>query len=375
MRKFAIMGIIFLLSGIAYSQSYYYSQDIVINSLWDFYAENKLSAVNAGKGYTGVAAENDLSGITLNPASFEPVNKFQVTASYEMKSTVQWYSSDTYLKGIHPTVFAGVGYKFNNNFFTGLVYENKNNFKLDLGEIIITNEYGNITGYSEAYERYTTNNFTVPVVYKSKYLKAGINLSAIYYKGFTKYGDLSDYQLTTGFWKFIPTLGIVSSPVEEFSFGLTYSPSYKQTIEWTSGKPANSFTNTSPNYYPATLTAGTELKVLDKRLIFDLDYRFSNNSINRYQKDRHGLNFGVQYSAMTDLILRTGFFTALDYRDGSNYMDEVGKYNTYYLTFGGTYKYKGYSLSMSLINGDLIRKTIVSHTRLGATLSYDFDLK
>jgi len=375
MRKLVLLGILFLLSGIARSQSPYNSQDFIINPFWDFYAENKLSASNAGKGNTGVASENDLSGITLNPASFEPVNKFQVIGSYEMKSSVSWLSSDMYLKTIHPTVFAGVGYKINNNFSAGLIYSNQNSYKLSLGEIIITNEYGNITGYTDAYERYTTNNLIVPLVYKSKYFKAGVNLSAIWYKGYSYMSDKEDYQFSTSFWKIIPTVGIITSPTETFSFGFTYSPSYKQNIEWTSANSVNTYKYNTPNYYPATFSAGTELKFLDKRLIFDLDYRFANTSINPSMKDRHNINFGAQYSVMPDLILRTGFFTALDYRDGSNYMEEVGKYNTYYLTFGGTYKYKGYSLSMSLINGDLIRKTSVSHTRLGATLSYDFDLK
>jgi hypothetical protein len=375
MRKLVLLGILFLLSGIARSQSPFNSPDILIYPFWDFYAENKLSATNAGKGNTGVAAENDLSGITLNPASFEPVTKFQVIASYEMKSSVPWFSSDMYLKTIHPTVLAGVGYKINNYFSAGLIYSNQNSFKIDLGKILQTNEFGQIIGTYEGYQRYTTNNFTVPLVYKSKYFKAGVNLNAIWYKGFSGYGESDSNQFSTSFWKFIPKVGIITSPTETFSFGFTYSPSYKQTIEWTSANSANTYKYNTPNYYPATFSAGTELKLLDKRLIFDLDYRFANTSINPAMKDRHDINFGAQYSVMPDLILRTGFFTSLDYREGSNYMEEVGTYNTYYLTFGGTYKYKGYSLSMSLINGDLIRKTSVSHTRLGATLSYDFDLK
>jgi hypothetical protein len=375
MRKLVLLGILFLLSGIARSQSPFNSPDILIYPFWDFYAENKLSATNAGKGNTGVASENDLSGITLNPASFEPVNKFQVIGSYEMKSSVPWLSSNMYLKTIHPTVLAGVGYKINNNFSAGLIYSNQNSFKIDFGEIIQTNEFGQIIGTYEAYERYTTNNFTVPLVYKSKYFKAGVNLSAIWYKGFSGYGDSDSNQFSTNFWKFIPTVGIITSPTETFSFGLTYSPSYKQTIEWTSANSANTYKYNTPNYYPATFSAGTEIKLLDKRLIFDLDYRFANTSINPAMKDRHDINFGMQYSVLPDLILRTGFYTSRDYREGSNYIDEVGKYNTYFLTLGGTYKCKGYSFSMALINGDLIRTTPVSHTRLGATISYDFDCK
>ena len=377
MRKLVLLGMLFLLSGIAGAQSLFNTPDIIIYPFWDFYAENKLSATNAGKGNTGVASENDLSGITLNPASFEPASKFQVIGSYEIKSSVPWYvfSSDAYLKSIHPTVLAGAGFKINEYFSAGLVYSNQNSFKLDLGEIIMTNEFGQITGLTTAYERYSTNNFTVPLVYKSKYFKAGVKLNAIWYKGFTRYGDTDNRQFSTSFWKFVPALGIITSPTETFSFGLTYSPSYKQNIEWTSLDGSYTYNYNTPNYYPATFSAGTEFKFIDKRLIFDLDYHFANTSINPSMKDRHDINFGVQYSVIPDLTLRTGFFTSRDYRDGNNYIEEVGTYNTYFLTFGGTYKYKGYSLSMSLINGDLIRTTTVSHTRLGMTVSYDFGCK
>lgn len=374
MRKLVLLGILFLLSGIAYSQPSN-SPDIVINPFWDFYAESKLSASNAGKGYTGVASENDLSGITLNPATFEPVNKFQVIGSYDIKSSIPWYfSSDMYLKTIHPTVLAGVGYKVNDKFSVGLLYYNKNSFKLDLGEIIETDEFGNIIGRTSAYERYATNNFTVPLVYKSRYIKAGVNLNAVYYKGYIKYSAKDSNNFSTGFWKFIPDLGVVVSPIESFSFGATFSPSYQHTMEWTSENNANSFTYNTANNYPANFTAGTELRLINKKLIFDLDYRFSNNSIIHGQKDRHNMHFGAEYSVIPELKLRAGFFTSLDYREGS-YLEEIGKYDSYFITLGGTYKYKGYSFSLAFMNNDIIKSTTVSYTRLGATISYDFDFK
>jgi len=365
MKKICLIGIFLLLSAVSYSQS----SDVIINPFWDFYAENKLSATNAGKGNTGVASENDLSGITLNPASFEPVNKFQVIGSYEVKSSIKWYfDNNIFVKGIHPTMLAGIGYKINDKFSSGLVYSNQNNFKIDYGEIITTNEFGDITGKTDAYQRYTTNNFTIPIVYKTKKFKAGVNLTAIYYKGYTKF---SESPLSSTFWKFIPTLGIIYSPLETFSFGASFSPGYQQKIEWKSD--TQSFINT-PNYFPAKLYAGVELKLLNKKLILDLDYHFAQTSKNYGQTDRHDLFLGGQYTVLSNLILRSGIFTSRDFRTG-NYLEEVGKYTSYFITLGGTYKYKGYSFSLAFMNNDIIRSTTVSHSRLGATVSYDFDLK
>ncbi|MCU0373572.1 MAG: hypothetical protein MUE56_10070, partial [Ignavibacteria bacterium] len=190
MKKFIILTCLLITSVISYSQPSQ-TQDLLINPFWDFYAENSLSSVNAGKGNTGVASLNDMSGINFNPASLEMPEMLQASVSYEFKSNVQWMpevSSDLKLRQVHPELFAGIGYRINDKFSVGLAYQNNYSFKLDIGEVIETNELGQLTGRSyTAYERYTTNTISLPFVYKYKFLKAGLNLSAMYYKGFNNF--------------------------------------------------------------------------------------------------------------------------------------------------------------------------------------------
>ena len=62
------------------------SYDDRINYFWDFYSNNRMSTINAGKGYSGVAGDNDIVGIILNPASMNIKNKFEVHAEYVNKT-------------------------------------------------------------------------------------------------------------------------------------------------------------------------------------------------------------------------------------------------------------------------------------------------
>jgi hypothetical protein len=383
MKKIAVLICLLFSSSFSYSQPSQ-TQDLLINPFWDFYAENSLSSVNAGKGNTGTASENDLSGIMLNPASLEMPELLQASVSYELKSNVQWLpevSSDLKLRQVHPELLAGVGYRINDKFSIGLVYQNNYSFKLDIGEVIETNELGELTGRSyTAYERYTTNTISLPFVYKYKFLKAGLNLSVMYYKGFNNFSlpreinpdDNMEGDNNASFWKFIPMLGITLTPIEQFSFGASYSPPYQEVIDW--DYPGNIQDPSVPVYFPAKVNVGTELRLLNKRLIFGLDYRFQNTSRSYMLRDRHDIYFGMQYALEPNFTVRTGFFTLLDYRTndkGANFIDPIGSYNQYFLTIGGTYKVKGFATSFSIMTSNIITTPDVASTRIQATLTYD----
>jgi long-subunit fatty acid transport protein len=380
MKKILVL-FCFLVSVVACYSQPSQSQDLLINPFWDFYAENSLSSVNSGKGNTGTASENDLSGIMLNPASLEMPEMLQASVSYEFKSNVQWMpevSSDLKLRQVHPELLAGVGYRINDKFSIGLVYQNNYSFKLDFGEFITTNEFGQRTGSYTAYQRYTTNTITVPIVYKYKYLKAGVNLSVMNYKGF----DNLSQEIIVGnekgggdnnasFWKFIPMLGITLTPVEQFSFGASYSPPYEEAVEWDYADPDQIG---DPVYFPEKVNVGTELRLLKKKLIFDLDYRFQNTSRSYMLRDRHDLYFGMQYALEPNFTVRTGFFTLLDYRTndkGANFIDPIGSLNQYFLTIGGTYKTKDFATSFSIMTSNIITTPDVASTRIQATLTYN----
>src|SRR5918912_3580903 len=69
------------------------NEDIIISPFWDFYSTNYLSTKSSGKGYTGIASENDISGILLNPASVTFDTKYQMNVQYTFKTRQPWLTS------------------------------------------------------------------------------------------------------------------------------------------------------------------------------------------------------------------------------------------------------------------------------------------
>ncbi|MCE1164593.1 MAG: hypothetical protein LWX07_04225 [Bacteroidetes bacterium] len=353
------------------------TQDIIINPFWDFYAENRLSAINAGKGYTGVASINDISGASLNPASIVLLEKMQVTGSYDFKSRISnWLNMDQNdVKQNHPEMSVGIGYKFGNNLFTGITYTNDYSFKIEMSPIHYFNQYGQPMGSYVPYEKYTTHTLSIPVAFRTRKFRAGVSLSAVNYNGFNNLNSeprLGEGNNTVSFWKFVPTLGVQVTPFEEFSFGATYSPPYQQRVRWSNSTVPEE--QIAPVYYPAKVNVGTELRLLNKKLLIDLDYRFANTSRTYMFRDRHDLNFGVQYELEPELTVRGGAFTLLDYRtndNGANISDPIGSYNQYFLTLGATYKYRALSVSLSYISSTVFTKPDVSTSRIAASLTWD----
>ncbi|MGV8018523.1 MAG: OmpP1/FadL family transporter [Ignavibacteria bacterium] len=351
------------------------TQNIIVNPFWDFFAENRLAAVNAGKGYTGVASMNDINGVSLNPASLVLLEKFQVSGSYEIKSRVKWLptiTDDMYVKQVHPEMSVGIGWKAGDNLFTGISYRNDNSFKLDYGEIIRTNEFGQIIGSYQGFEKYTTHTISVPIAYRTKRFRAGVELAAVNYKGLNNFpyqNQAGEGDNNISFWKFIPTLGVIVMPFEQFSFGVTYSPPYQENVKWD-----NANDPVAPVYFPAKVNVGTEFRFLQNKLLFNLDYRFANTSRSYMLKDRHDFNFGVQYQLEPEFAVRAGFFTLLDYRTndkGANFIDPIGSYDQYFLTFGATYKYKALGVSLAYMSSTIITKPDVSTSRVAASITWD----
>ena len=116
---------IFLFSFNSYSQTLS-TYDSRINYFWDFYSNNRLSVINAGKGCTGIAGENEISGVLLNPASLNINKKFQLHAEYVYKTNVTWLPSsegdNPRLKQFNPAFMISGAYRFNNYLQTGLMF-------------------------------------------------------------------------------------------------------------------------------------------------------------------------------------------------------------------------------------------------------------
>lgn len=268
--------------------------DIRINIFWDFYSNNRLSTINAGKGYTGIAGDNDISGLVLNPATLNVNKRFQVHAEYLYKSSVPWgqnWIPNVNLNEYHPSLMAAFGYKFNDYFQTGLLYYIANSQKRDFGEIIQTNEFGQEIGRYNAYDQISISSITLPLVvnYKNKF-KAGINLLYTFYHGNAHYGhDIISGEVVEGkanFGKFNAQFGAVVSPIKDFAIGATFTPKVKQNVVW-------EFTNgtsdafTEANVFPMKIGIGAEYRFRRIPLKLGFDYNYTNTSQQQGLNDRN----------------------------------------------------------------------------------------
>jgi hypothetical protein len=85
MKTIIIVWLLFASSIQIISQQY---DDININPMWEFYSFSYLNTESAGKGFTGIADKNNISGFLLNPASVSLPAKNQINFHLQNKSTL-----------------------------------------------------------------------------------------------------------------------------------------------------------------------------------------------------------------------------------------------------------------------------------------------
>jgi hypothetical protein len=350
--------------------------DIRINIFWDFYSNNRLSTVNAGRGYTGIAGNNDISGVVLNPASLSVDKKFQIHGEYVYKTDVPWLQSimptGVNLKQLHPAFMVSGAYKFNDLISGGLLFYTSNTQKLS-SDLILTNEFGQQIGTYTSNENTSISSLAVPIVvnYKNKF-KAGINVSVSFYHGDANYTSSSSGSADgkANFTKFNAQFGLIVFPIKDLSIGATFSPQVKQNIVWEfPGIQNDTFTS---NVFPMKLGAGAEYRFRGFPLKLAFDYTYINSSKQQGLKDRNDFYFGAEYDLLKNISVRTGFFTLRDYRNGSNYIDPIGKYDEYFLTIGGTYRVKKMAFSAALMDSHLLSTGLIKQTIINGGLTMDF---
>lgn len=167
------------------SQEY---EDSFINPTWDFYSFNYLNTPSAGRGFTGIAAQNDISGNLLNPASINLESKYQVNLQYTYKTSNNWlpiFFPDTYIEHQVFSGSAAFGYRINKYFQTGLIYSNPASMRYSIDEISFINGSS-----GEFYDNVVFHSISVPLVYQEKNYSLGLSISYILTKT-TSAGDPS----------------------------------------------------------------------------------------------------------------------------------------------------------------------------------------
>ncbi|MFA5404043.1 MAG: hypothetical protein WC358_03830 [Ignavibacteria bacterium] len=357
--------------------------DPYTNPMWEYYSDNMLSTVSAGKGFSGVASNGDISSICLNPASPVIKNKMQFYAGSTIKSNIYLIPKDNsyYIGNGFPSIFVGGIYRLNKYFHLGLIYRNDFSYKEyynNLSDSVNHMFYSN----GEVTNQMVTHIITIPVLYNREVISVGANVNITNYRANQKVQfhsiGLPNYNENTysTLWKLSFQFGFLFHLNEYISFGATYLPGMTEETEWyLDGLDDIPFS--SMVKYPDRFNIGTEIRLLKKKLNLTLDYQFSNISVYYdYLKNRSDIHLGIEYIVDNALTLRTGYFTLYDFRNIPNKLVEwpggTYSYEQFFITFGGSYKYKNMSFNIALMDSHLIVNSYVSHTKFNWGVCLDF---
>lgn len=358
-------------------------EDFIITPFWDFYTTNYLSTQSSGRGFTGIASVNDISGILLNPASINIPNKYQINVQYTYKTRQQWLPSinlpDLAIKQQLFSGSIGFGYRINKQFQTGFIYNNPSSLYFNIGPIIQTNEYGNEIGRYDLYYDLVNHSFNVPFVYTSNEFSLGLNLNYLISRyiiprgGITTIGNPSGYSTGDNFSAtasiFKAHAGFIYNFMNGLSIGATVSSGGKSTAKY-KYPDGTEISNVKVNF-PWKAGFGFQYSLPKTSWKISADYNYTNTSVQNNLKDRHDFHFGVENVLNNHWTVRGGFFTLLDYRNNNlMWLDPVGDYNQYFLTLGTSYQKNNFIFNLAVLTSQ-ISTGIIKNTYVNAGLTFN----
>lgn len=347
-------------------------EDVMINAFWDFYSFNYLNTESAGRGFTGIAADNNISGILLNPASVNLSAKYQINVQYTYKTSNPWltsFSNDIYIKHQLFSGSVGFGWNVNDKLLTGLVYNNPT------GMYFSGPKATNLNGTEvEYYNDVKFHSLNVPLVYKAKNYRLGINLNYIYalytVPGEVYYPPVSGtFSATNHFFR--ASLGLSYIFKNGLSFGLRAISGGRGKVTYENPPGIAGEEETADAIYPWKAGAGLQydLKAAKFKMLFDFNFTYHNQD---NLKERYDFNFGIEKEIEKNWIIRGGFFTLLDYRSkDANWIDPIGDYNQYFLTLGFGLKQKNFEANISALTSEISPGKIKS-IYINGGLSFNF---
>jgi hypothetical protein len=386
MKKFmALITFFFCSIVLAQTNVSIITYDPLFTPFTDFYASPKLSAISGGRGCTGIADEDGgLESTLLNPASLM-VKGFALSAGYNYKSNIDWYSGVKFT-AYQPPILAGVGFSLFNKLNFGALYYDRSNFKfvVEIDEAtIIREDEGGLPPYV-AVDDVCQRTLSFPVSYAPlKTFKMGINVNYSFFSHDFYIGVNNNVFEKTRFELLTADFGLIIKPSDRYSFGLTVSPRYtKQFIKeriyeysliadslWPS--EIGGYTIPEPRMNKFPLSAGLGIKyLLSEKIKLFADYHFVNASLYPYYSDRHDINLGVEY-LHKKTALRAGAFTLLDFRKTDLWLQEsAGKEHQYFLTCGVTQPVGPMEVSLSLMDSHILSSGSLKQTQVSCGLNY-----
>lgn len=330
--------------------------DFIANPQWEYYSTNVLSAVSAGKGNTGVASSGDAGLIYLNPSTLNIGKKVQINICYNLKSN----SAEFLNQNFFALSIAGA-YRLNNYLQIGFAYQNDYSY---------TRKFHGATvgSYPENFS-FESHSLRIPIVYNLDMLRLGLNINLMNLNS-----DLGGFN--GSLWKIVPEVGMIVTPVPEFSIGLSFYPGFTGDIKYTNKySEYNNFINYVK--FPNRIKAGTEIRLYDNKLKLSFDYHHANTSSIEYLKDQNNYHIGLDYSINENWNFRCGIFTIFNYIDKQylsylTYYRDISYSDLYFATVGTTFKYENYSFNLGIMDNIVHNSQNISYFVINFGAGYEF---
>jgi len=354
------------------------------NSFYNFYSNNRLSSIASGRGYSGIADQGDLSLGILNPAAMEFSRTWQLYYELSDKETVDFeeYDRDVNFDKYKNSKVFGIGL---NNFGlnAAVIYYQNSSFDYSTFMACYYNDH-QVDSYDYHLQQLVTY-LTIPVNYTvNEWLKVGTTLQFERYESRDPYpivGQSGISEVIVGkvdVQLFRPKFGIQLSPIENMSLGATFLPEAKKTITKNYGAYYGEV-RFKENPFPMKIGAGFKYSLPFAPINLLADFNYSKDSAYDYLKDRSDFNLGMEYTWNQTVTLRTGYFTQMDYRDldatfeGTDflYWDDEISYEQNYMTFGLSYKWRGFQMNASYMDSGLMKAGDIEQSYINVGLSYN----
>lgn len=354
-------------------------EDYLLGPAQDFYGYNYLNGPNAGRGNTGVAGENDISGALMNPAAYTLNKKYAFNLQYTYKTTNE--VSYTYemgpsfrydLKHVAPALQGGFAMKLTKKLIAGILYSNPSSVKY-----VFKNAGAFQSDYNMT-ESVNMHSVNIPIVYDFGRIQLGLNPNYTFAKGLitgvTTITEPDGYgEVSTHYNRFNVQLGLRILPVKGVSIGVTFTPAYTAEVKSDDELVPSGYSIVTKS--PMKISAGFEYACEKKTFRISADYNFSQTSKLNGYKDKHDFNIGGEYSVNKRLALRAGFFTVFDVRnfedDDVSFPGKAGDFTQYFVTCGVSYKLNNFDFSASLLDSH-VSMGLIKLTIINAGFTYGF---
>jgi len=345
---------------------------MLIEPFYNFYGENHYSVRGIGLGNTGVSYKNNMSGSLNNPATLSLDKKTVIELVYlGDRGKVDWLPY-LYLDQDKANFLIGIGTRFTEKLTAGMTYSIEKNIQLrvdDIPKTALTDEgYSEIIGTADYIQEVEQSSFTAPISYQiNTFLSLGLSLK---YSNFKLKNTLFDtFSGSSDVLAFIPQLGVLFSPKNFMSLGLSYIPetkTFKGAMNYSNGASET----VSAKTLPSSFGIGATLSPIDN-LSASLEYVHRNYSKINDLDDQSSIRAGLEYHPIALLSLRLGYYSAPNYikNPASGTLDSAQEFFTYGIGFNVN---KVALINVSIRDSSIFKKGDINKSQYLANIQLNF---